>query len=123
MEGLLLYRGELQQTLDDEEVPVTFAAVYSELAQQPYAPAFFQVFPQVISGDEDPALLTVLDVARDQMTDEDYRAFLWEQPHLAQELLDNFVRFGDSVTASIDRVILPFLMKLRQTAARDEHCK
>lgn len=125
IEQLLLYRGELQQ-LDAEHLPSTFAAVYSELALQPYAPAFFQTFQQVINsaGDEDPGLLHILNIARDQLTDEDYRTFLWEQPDLALELLVNFVRFGDSVTASIDRVVLPFLMKLRQTAqGLEEYCK
>ena len=69
IEGLLLFRGELQQHMEPD--PKTFEAVYRELALQPYAPWFFQTFPQVINsaGDEDPALLAILDVARDQMTD------------------------------------------------------
>lgn len=43
-------------------------------------------------------MLAILNLARDNLSEEDYEMFLWEDPELALKLVTNYVRFGDSVT-------------------------
>ena len=64
--------------------------------------------------------MNVLHTARDNITDEEFELFIWERPLQTLQLIQNLEENGGSVVNSIDQVLIPFIMKIKQKCDQEQ---
>jgi len=119
-----------------------FNMVYGLLSAQPYALYLFLVFPQVIQEErtlvaqdlggtadeqaEDEAKLENLDrlvgiwsSSRGNVSDDDFRLFLFEKAERAVALIRDFELTEGHVTSRMDEVLITFILKCKALSDKD----